>query len=117
MAQRGRPIAPLLLSDEERETLQRYARRVRIDRRLAFRARIILACSEGASNRGVARTLRTSFQTVGLWRARFVAGRLNGLLDEPRPGAPRKITDDRVEDVVRQTLETLPAGRTHWSTR
>jgi transposase len=82
-----------------------------------MRARIVLLCAEGLNNKRVARRLRTSTQTVGKWRGRFVEARLDGLLDEPRPGAPRKITDEQVETVVVRTLETMPKGATHWSTR
>ena len=82
-----------------------------------MRARIVLACAEGLDNKKVARRLRTSANTVGKWRGRFVEARLDGLLDEPRPGAPRKITDDQVEAIVVKTLESTPKGATHWSTR
>lgn len=77
----------------------------------------MLACAAGTSNTDVARQLRTSAQTVGKWRKRFIETRVDGLLDEPRPGAPRTILDEDVEEVVVQTLESLPKGRTHWSTR
>ena len=83
----------------------------------ARRARIVLTCATGASNTTVAARLRVTKQMVGKWRARFVARRLEGLLDEPRPGAPRRITDGQVETVVRDTLETAPRDATHWSTR
>jgi transposase len=101
----------------ERGELERLARRVRHARRIAFRAKIVLACASGMTNSDVARKLRTSNQTVGLWRQRFLVERVDGLLDEPRPGRPRQIADDRIEDVVVQTLETTPKGATHWSTR
>lgn len=117
MATIGRPKALLVVSDEDREVLERYARRGRANRHLSFRARIVLRCAAGESNSNVARELRTTNATVGKWRKRFVEQRLDGLLDEPRPGAERKITDDQVERVVVQTLETTPKGRTHWSTR
>jgi transposase len=83
----------------------------------ARRARVVLACAEGLDNRTVARKLRASLGMVGKWRARFLRERLEGLYDEPRPGAPRTVTDAQVEQVVVQTLESTPRGETHWSTR
>ena len=92
--------------------------RIDRDRRpLARRARIVLACAEGVDNGVVAQRLRLSPTTVCKWRARFVATGSTGLFDEPRPGAPRTITDDQVERVIVRTLETTPRGATHWSTR
>jgi len=117
MARTGRPKAPLVLTDEEREVLIRYARRATIPQRIAMRARIVLNCAEGFTNREVAAGMGVCEDTVGKWRARFVADRLKGLHDEPRPGAPRKIGDDVVEEVVVKTLETTPKNATHWSTR
>jgi transposase len=117
MASRGRPKATLELSDDERETLQRWARRPKTAQALALRSRIVLACAEGATNVEVADRLRINKVTVGKWRARFVEQRLEGLSDEPRPGAPRTITDDQVEEVIVKTLESRPANATHWSTR
>ncbi len=114
---RGRPKAPLTLTDEERETLERWARRPTTAQALAQRARIVLACVSGRDNSAVAVDARVTRQTVGRWRRRFVAKRVAGLLDEPRPGAPRKITDEHVEQVVRLTLEHTPRDATHWSTR
>lgn len=114
---RGRPTAELKVTDEERTVLERYVRRGTTAQRLSTRARIVLLCADGLDNKKVARRLRTSAHTVGKWRARFVDARLEGLLDEPRPGAPRKISDDKVEAVVVKTLETTPKGATHWSTR
>jgi transposase len=90
---------------------------VRHARRIAFRAKIVLGCASGMTNSAVARKLRTSNQTVGLWRQRFLEQRVDGLLDEARPGRPREIGDDQIEEVVIQTLETTPKGATHWSTR
>lgn len=112
-----RVAVELVLSDEERAVLERYVRRGTTAQRLAMRARIVLLCSEGMENKKVARRLRTSALTVSKWRRRFAADRLDGLLDEPRPGAPRKISDDAVEAAVVRTLETTPTGATHWSTR
>lgn len=113
----GRPKAELVVTGEERAVLERYVRRGTTAQRLALRARIVLACAQGLDNKQVSRRLRTSQPTVGKWRARFVEARLDGLLDEPRPGAPRKIGDDQVEAIVVKTLETTPKGATHWSTR
>lgn len=117
MATIGRPKAPLELTEYERSELQQLARRIRINRHLAFRAKIILSCDEGLTNVAVATKLRTSNATVGKWRQRFIEQRVAGLYDEPRPGAPRKITDEDVERIIVKTLETKPKGRTHWSTR
>ncbi len=114
---RGRPVPDLTLTAEERETLQSWAQRRKTAQALALRARIILACAEGRSNTAVGSALRLCKQTVGKWRGRFVAKRLDGLLDEPRPGAPRRISDAQVERVLTATLESLPANATHWSTR
>ncbi len=113
----GRPIPPLSLNREERETLQNWARRPKSAQALAQRARVVLACAEGRSNTTVARQLNLSRPTVGKWRSRFLARRLDGLLDEPRPGAPREISDAAVERVLNLTLETRPRDATHWSTR
>src|SRR5512145_1373650 len=114
---RGHPMPELTLSSDERETLERWARRPTTAQALAQRARMILACAAGRPNDHVARAERVTRQTVGRWRARFVTKRLDGLLDEPRPGAPRRISDEHVERVVRWTLETKPRDATHWSTR
>lgn len=118
MARTGRPKTELVLTGLEREQLERYARRPKTAQALALRARIVLDSASGAPNTEVAARLGVTVQTVGKWRARFVERRLAGLLDEPRPGQPRKITDAQVEDVIVRTLETEPpdAG-THWSTR
>lgn len=113
----GRPIPSLTLTAEEKQTLERWSRRHRSAQALALRCRIVLACAEGFSNTAVARRLPATLQTVGKWRSRFVAKRLNGLLDEPRPGAPRRIGDADVERVLTRTLETRPPDATHWSTR
>src|SRR5713101_913007 len=113
----GRPIPPLTLTADERDTLERWARRPTTAQALAERARVILGCVAGKSNTVVARALRLTKQTVGKWRTRFLSKRLDGLLDEPRPGAPRRISDAHVERVMRLTLETVPRDATHWSTR
>jgi transposase len=114
---RGRPKSPLTLTDEERETLERWARRPTTAQALAQRARIVLACTSGKPDTEVAHEVQLTRLTVGRWRRRFIAKRVAGLLDEPRPGAPRTITDEHVERVVRLTLETKPRDATHWSTR
>src|SRR5271167_1737871 len=119
MAQRGRPKEPLVLSEEERLTLERLTNRRKTAQALALRARIVLACAqEGATNKAVAARLRVHPVTVGKWRSRFVARHLDGLFDDPRPGAKRTVTDDKVEAVIVKTLEAKPAdGATQWSTR
>ena len=117
MTGRGRPKQPLELSEADRETLQRWARRPKTSQRLAQRSRIVLACAEGVSNREVAARLGVSEATVGKWRQRFVDGGPDALGDAPRPGAPRQISDADVEAVITQTLEEAPPGATHWSTR
>lgn len=113
----GRPKAELILSDEERRELESLAKRRRSAVALAQRARLVLACAAGSDNKTVARRVRLAPATVGKWRKRFIEDRVAGLLDEPRPGAPRQITDEQVEDVVVRTLESTPEGATHWSTR
>ena len=113
----GRPKQPLILTEEEQDRLQSLAHRARSQSLLARRARVVLACAEGLDNKAVARKLRCSPGMVGKWRSRFRQARLEGLYDEPRPGAPRKVTDAQVEQVVIQTLESTPRGETHWSTR
>jgi len=116
MAKRGRPVAELTLTDEERETLQRWARRAKSSQALAQRCRIVLGCAAaGKSNKEVAAEVGVWPQTVCKWRQRFVEDRLNGLTDEPRPGAPRTIGDEQIEQVLVATLERQPADATHWS--
>lgn len=118
---RGPKLQPLVLTDAEVAQLTAWGRRPKTARALADRARIILASAAGAPNTTVAEAVGVTFQTVGKWRARFLAQRLDGLLDAPRPGAPRTITDGDVERVIRTTLEERPADTsgtaTHWSTR
>jgi transposase len=113
----ARPKAPLVLSVEERNELNALTARRKTAQMLANRARVILACAEGLDNKEVARRLRVSKQMVCRWRGRFLAARLDGLYDDPRPGAPRSIEDAKVESVVVATLEQRPRGETHWSTR
>ena len=117
MAGRGRPKAALTLSDEEREALLRYVRRGKTAQRLVVRSRIILECAKGLDSTAVAERLGVSNQTVCKWRGRFIADRIDGLLDAPRVGAPRRIGDDKVEEVVTTTLNTMPRGASRWSTR
>jgi transposase len=113
----GRPKKPLEITDEDRHKLQTMAHRPKSAQALAMRARIVLFCGEGMRNSEVACKLRITGATVGKWRARFREEGLDGLLDEPRVGAPRKITDRQIEEVVTKTLESMPANSTHWSTR
>src|SRR6059058_3817093 len=110
-------LEPLVLSDAERRILQGWATRRKTAQGLALRARIVLACAEGRSNIAVAARLGISRTTVRKWRSRFLARRLDGLGDEPRPGVARTITDAQVEEVVVRTLEEVPEGATHWSKR
>jgi transposase len=118
MARTGRPKSELVVSEAEREALERWARRPSSAQALAQRSRIVLACAEGHPNQAVARRERVTPQMVGKWRRRFVERRLDGLVDEPRPGQPRRITDEQVEEVIVKTLEQRPPdGGTHWSTR
>ena len=113
----GRPKQPLVLTEEEHDRLQSLTHRARSQSLLARRARVVLVCAEGLDNKAVAKRLRCSTGMVGKWRSRFLQARLEGLYDEPRPGAPRKVTDAQVEQVVIRTLESTPRGETHWSTR
>ena len=117
MARRGRPTPPITLSDDERVVLRRYVRRDKTSQRLALRSRIVLECAAGMTNREIAATLDVTPQTVGKWRSRFLVGRIDGLVDAPRPGSPRQVGDDMVEEVVVTTLETMPKGASRWSTR
>src|SRR5437899_1318594 len=113
----GRPKAALMVSAEQRAELERGVRRRSTAQALASRARIILSCAEGGNNKDVASRLGMSRLTVGRWRSRFIRSGVDGLLDEPRPGAPRKISDAAVEKAVTLTLESKPRDATHWSTR
>ena len=107
----------VVLSDEERSQLEAWARRPKSAQALAQRSRIVLAAAEGGSNVAVAEQLGVERGTVRKWRNRFAEHRLDGLLDEPRPGRPRTVTDDQVEAVITKTLESTPRNATHWSTR
>src|SRR5712691_8712902 len=117
MAIIGRPKVALVVTDVERRELVRLTKRAHVNRALAFRARLVLACTDAVPNIVVARRHRTSNATVGKWRTRFIERRLDGLYDEPRVGAPRTIADETIEAVIVKTLETTPPGETHWSTR
>ena len=113
----GRPKAEIVLSDAEREQLVTWARRRKTAQALALRSRIILECATGIDSKRVALQMSVAQQTVSKWRNRFATDRLDGLLDAPRPGAPRTIDDARVDAVIAKTLETVPKNATHWSTR
>jgi transposase len=115
MARTGRPKALLELTVEEREQLERWARRRKSSQALALRSRVVMGCADGLSNKAVAEREGVSQPTVGKWRARFVDGRLDGLIDDPRPGRPPTVTGAQVEDVVVATLESTPKNATHWS--
>ncbi|MGD0876367.1 MAG: IS630 family transposase [Acidimicrobiales bacterium] len=117
MPRRGRPTTEITLSPDERRTLERWARRHSSSQALALRCRIVLACAEGRTNTEIAVDLGVNQVTVSKWRHRFGADRLDGLMDAPRPGAARTISDEVVEAVVVETLETAPPDATHWSTR
>jgi transposase len=107
----------VVLTDAEREALERWERKPKSAQALALRCRIVLACAEGGNNGEVASHLRLSVETVRKWRNRFLEHGLDGLHDEPRPGAPRTITDYDVEQVIVKTLEETLRDATHWSTR
>lgn len=113
----GRPLTPLSITEEQRSTLESWVRRRKTAQALWLRASIILACGEGLPNSAVAGQLRVRQQTVSKWRKRFVSRGLEGLLDQPRPGTPRRVSDSEVERVLTTTLESLPRDATHWSTR
>jgi transposase len=110
-------LVEVVLSDDERSQLEAWARRPKSAQALALRSRIVLAAADGLGNTEVAERLGINRMTVGKWRSRFVADRLDGLLDEPRPGRPRTVVDEQVEAVITRTLETTPKDATHWSTR
>jgi transposase/transposase-like protein len=115
MPRTGRPKTELILSEEEREQLLRWSRRAKSSQALALRSRIVLGCGDGLDNKTVAERVGCSANTVSKWRARFAMSRLDGLVDEPRPGRPATITAEQVEDVVVATLESTPKNATHWS--
>jgi len=117
MARTGRPTPAVTLTDDDRETLERWARRPSSAQALAMRCRIVLAAADGEQNKDIAERVGCNPNTVGKWRRRFAEAGIDGLHDEPRPGAPRKITDEDVERVIVKTLEETPRDATHWSTR
>lgn len=114
---RGPKPTPIILTDDERAKLTDWSRRPTSAQRLALRANIVLVAAAGHTNAAIAADLRVTIPTVRKWRDRFSESRLDGLVDEPRPGAPRSITDTQVETAVTRTLETKPTHATHWSTR
>ncbi|MGA8745142.1 MAG: helix-turn-helix domain-containing protein [Solirubrobacterales bacterium] len=107
----------VVLKDDEREVLERWARRPKSAQALALRCRIVLAAAEGEPSKDIAARLGCSTQTVGRWRGRFARRGFDGLHDEPRPGKPRQIGDEEIERVIVKTLEEIPSNATHWSTR
>ena len=111
------PLAMVVLTDDEREVLERWARRPKSAQALALRCRIVLAAAEGEQSIEIAARLGCSKSTVGKWRGRFARQGLDGLHDEPRPGKPRSIGDEEIERVIVKTLEESPPNATHWSTR
>ncbi len=117
MATRGRPTTTIELTSAEAKTLGSWARRQSSSQALALRSKIVLAAAQGHTNKDIAASLGCHPVTAGKWRNRFAEQRLDGLMDEPRPGAQRSISDDVVEAVVIDTLETTPKDATHWSTR
>ena len=114
---RGRPTERVIVSPTERTTLEQWTRRRATAQGVSLRARIVLGCGAGRTDREIAEDLHITRQTVSRWRRRFMVRRVDGLMDEPRPGAPRRITDAMVEQVITHTLETTPRDATHWSTR
>jgi transposase len=110
-------LKPLTLTRDEQEQLEQWVRDRRGCRPLALRARIVLSCQTGRSNRDSAKRLKVTTQTVGKWRARFVAQGVQGLMDQPRSGAPRSISDALVEAVLAKTLHEKPPGAARWSSR
>src|SRR5919106_2179139 len=109
--------AEIVLTDEEREVLERWARRPKSSQALALRCRIVLAAAEGEHSKEIAARVGCCTDTVGKWRGRFARRGLDGLHDEPRPGKPRQIGDAEIERVIVKTLEEQPPDATHWSTR
>src|ERR1019366_6337128 len=114
---RGRPVALISVKPEQRLQLVCWSRRPKTGQALAMRSRIVLLASAGQSNRAIAQQLSTRPHTVGKWRRRFLQFGVDGLLDEPRPGTPRRLSDRQVEQVLTRTLESQPEAATHWSTR
>src|SRR6185436_14349513 len=117
MTRRATKASKIVLRKDERDYLERLVRRRKVSRGEAQRAEIVLRAAEGLNNRAISAAVGVARDTVRLWRERFAKHRLDGLDDEPRCGAPRKIGDDRIEEIITMTLETKPADATHWSTR
>jgi transposase len=117
MPRMGRPSVSVVLSSDEREILERYVRRRKTAQRLAQRSAIVLLCADGWTNQQIANRLNVTPGTASKWRGRFARKRIDGLLEQPRVGRPREIGDDKVEQVVVDTLESTPRNATHWSTR
>lgn len=117
VGRRGPRAVEVTLSESERRTLEGWARRRSSAQGLATRARIVLGAADGESNSGLAERLGLTRETVAKWRGRFVGDGVDGLLDEPRPGKPRTISDEQVAEVITATLESAPKDATHWSTR
>jgi transposase len=113
----GRPVARVTITAEQLVELEAWSRRGKTAQALAMRSRIVLLAAEGCNNKSIARQLSTTAQTVGKWRGRFLSAGCDGLLDEPRPGTSRKLSDRQVELVLTRTLESQPEAATHWSTR
>src|SRR5437879_8664423 len=107
----------VVLSVEDREVLERWARRPKSSQALALRCRIVLAAADGESSKEIAARLGCTPSTVGRWRGRYAKRGIDGLHDEPRPGKPRQIGDEEIERVIVKTLEESPPNATHWSTR
>src|SRR5579859_623560 len=113
----GRVPPTVSLSASDGALLESWARKHSMGQARAMRARIVLLAAQGMANGDIAEAVNTSQATVSKWRTRFVENGIDGLSDEPRPGAPRSISDDRVQQIVNRTLEAAPPGMTHWSTR
>ena len=113
----GRPVAVVTVTAEQRLELESWSRRPKTAQALAMRSRIVLLAAHGGSNKSIALKLSTTAHTVGKWRKRFATSGNDGLLDEPRPGTSRKLSDKQVELVLARTLESQPEAATHWSTR
>ena len=115
MTRTGRPKTELTLTEDEREQLVRWSRRAKSSQVLALRSKIVLSCAKGMDSKEVVAQLNCADATVGKWHRRFVSERLDGLVDEPRPGLPPSISVEQVEQVVVATLEETPKNATHWS--
>src|SRR5271155_37077 len=113
----GRPLIPLSIKAEDQAQLVAWSKRPKTAQALALRSRIVLLAADGLSNTEIARRQGCSLPTAGKWRQRFLDGGVDGLLDEPRPGTPRKLGDKQIEQVLSRTLESRPEAATHWSTR